>query len=124
MTMDTPPAIIECLAPRIVDGDTVACQGTGRVRLLGIDAPEMPGHCRRGRVCVPGDPITSKASLAAALTLGPIRFEQVTTDRYGRAVGIVWAGNVNTSCWQLRRGQAVYRKDWDHRGVIGRCERG
>ncbi|AGH48726.1 nuclease [Sphingomonas sp. MM-1] len=110
-------ALTGCVA---TDGDTVRC-GDQRIRLLGIDAPEMPGHCRRGRICAPGDPITSKASLAAALTLGPIRFEQVTTDRYGRAVGIVWAGNVNTSCWQLRRGQAVYRKDWDHRGVIGRC---
>lgn len=31
---------------RAVDGDTLRC-GQERVRLLGIDAPEMPGHCPR-----------------------------------------------------------------------------
>lgn len=95
-----------------VDGDTIRC-GKTRYRLLGIDAPEMPGHCRKGRVCAPGDPRTSKASLAAAMTLGPIRFQHVATDRYGRPVGIVWAGRVNLSCWQLSRKQAVHRPDYD-----------
>lgn len=33
-------------------------------RLLSIDAPEMPGHCRRGRACTPGDPYASKASVS------------------------------------------------------------
>src|SRR3546814_4753345 len=32
--------------PTVVDGDTLRCGGT-RIRLQGIDAPEMPGHCRR-----------------------------------------------------------------------------
>lgn len=27
-----------------IDGDTLRCSEIGRVRLLGIDAPEMPGH--------------------------------------------------------------------------------
>ena len=29
----------------VVDGDPLRC-GSERVRLLGIDAPELPGHCR------------------------------------------------------------------------------
>lgn len=112
-------ALTGCTA---TDGDTVRC-GDQRIRLLGIDAPEMRGHCRKGRTCAPGDPVTSKASLAAALTLGPIHFERTGGDRYGRDVGIIWAGKVNTSCWQLKRGQAIYRRDWDYRGMVGRCGR-
>lgn len=51
---------ITCTA---VDGDTLRCSEIGRVRLLGIDAPEMPGHCRKSRTCAPGDPAASKKAL-------------------------------------------------------------
>ena len=34
----------------VIDGDTIHC-GYTRVRLAGIDAPEMPGHCQPGRAC-------------------------------------------------------------------------
>jgi endonuclease YncB( thermonuclease family) len=39
----------------VTDGDTIRCNGE-RIRLLGIDTPELPGHCRKGRDCVSGDP--------------------------------------------------------------------
>jgi len=51
-----------CLSAVAVDGDTLRCADPGApklnflVRLDRIDAPEMPGHCRRGRDCAPGDP--------------------------------------------------------------------
>lgn len=48
-----------------IDGDTLRC-GAERIRLLGIDAPEMPGHCHERRNCVPGDPIASKNALRNA----------------------------------------------------------
>lgn len=44
----------------VTDGDTIRC-GAERIRLLGIDAPELPGHCRSGRACAPGDPYGSIA---------------------------------------------------------------
>ena len=56
-----------CIGPDAVDGDTIKCGARGNrfsVRLTGIDAPELAGHCRAGRVCVAGDPIRSRASLA------------------------------------------------------------
>jgi endonuclease YncB( thermonuclease family) len=49
----------------VTDGDTIRC-GDERIRLLGIDAPELPGHCRSGRNCAPGDPYASTSSLTAA----------------------------------------------------------
>lgn len=104
-----PPAIV-CEAPRALDGDTIRCANLFRsVRLAGIDAPELPGHCRRGRVCTPGDPFASKRSLAGLLRLGPVRVQVTGRDRYWRTLGILWIGRVNLNCELLRRGQAVRR---------------
>lgn len=97
---------------RVTDGDTIRC-GDERIRLLGIDAPELSGHCRRGRVCAPGDPMASKESLRNALT-GQLRIQRVSTDRYGRTIALVSGGKGDLSCWQLQRRQATYRADWDN----------
>ncbi len=95
------------------DGDSIRC-GAERIRLLAIDAPEMPGHCRQGRACAPGDPFRSKASLVAAMKLGPITVSRISRDRYGRTLAIVHAGSINLNCWQLTRRHATYRARWDN----------
>ncbi|MFN2473993.1 MAG: thermonuclease family protein [Sphingomicrobium sp.] len=68
-----------------MDGDTLRC-GSIRLRLLGIDAPELPGHCARYRQCAPGDGFESKRSLIDALRNGPVAYSVVTTERYGLVV--------------------------------------
>lgn len=103
---------------RVVDGDTLRC-GRERVRLLGIDAPEMPGHCQGNRRCVPGDPFASKDSLGRAAS-GPLVIERVGTDRYGRTLGLVRGARGDLSCWQLENRQAQYRRDWDDGGALAR----
>jgi micrococcal nuclease len=102
-----------------VDGDTIRC-GTERIRLLAIDAPEMPGHCRRGRVCALGDPYASKAALEQDLRQGPVTIERTGTDRYGRTVAIVRVNGANLSCRQIIRGYALYWKRYDLGGRIAR----
>ena len=111
--------VVDCPSAYVVDGDTLRC-GPERLRLLGIDAPEVES-CPRWRTCAPGDGQASKRSLIAALRLGPIQFQPVTVDRYGRSVAVVWAGSVNLSCWQLQRGQAVYKPKWDNGQLIARA---
>lgn len=96
---------------RIVDGDTIRC-GSERIRLLGIDAPELPGHCRPGRRCAPGDPFASTASLAEAIA-GRLRAHRVGQDRYGRTLALVSGGRGDLSCWQVSRGRALYKPNWD-----------
>lgn len=96
---------------RVVDGDSLNCGGE-RVRLLGIDAPELRGHCRRGRNCAPGDANASTVSLRAA-TVGDLTIERVGRDRYGRTLALVSGARGDLSCWQLRHGQAVYKPAWD-----------
>lgn len=97
---------------RVTDGDTIRC-GEERIRLLGIDAPELPGHCRRGRDCAPGDPVASTESLKAGMT-GALRIERVDGDRYGRTLALVAGDRGDLSCWQLRSRQARYVQRWDN----------
>jgi len=97
-----------CRGPQITDGDTFRC-GARRVRLAGIDAPEMPGHCQPGRDCVPGDPNASKANLARLAGYGPLECRQVDMDRYGRTVARCSKDGADLSCAQLEAGQAIRR---------------
>lgn len=105
------------------DGDTIRC-GAERIRLNGIDAPEMPGHCRVGRACVPGDPYASKRNLARLLSDTSPTISRLKTDRYGRTVANVSAGGIDLSCAQLRSGYAVYKARWDEgRTLAAACGR-
>ena len=63
-TSGTSDADVICDDASVTDGDTLRC-GALRIRLASIDAPEMPGHCRRGRTCVEGDPYASKAAASS-----------------------------------------------------------
>ena len=95
----------------VTDGDTIRC-GDERIRLLGIDTPELPGHCRKGRDCVVGDPYAATTSLDAALT-GKLTIDRVGEDRYGRTLARVAGAKGDLSCWQLARGHATYKPRWD-----------
>lgn len=101
--------------PIATDGDSIRC-GDERIRLLAIDTPEM-GLCQpAGRVCVQGDPIRSRESLAAALESGGGEIERVGIDRYGRTLATVTAGDTNLSCHQIHTCNAVYATKWDNGG--------
>lgn len=106
----------------VTDGDTIRCNGE-RLRLLGIDTPELPGHCRIGRNCVSGDPYASTLSLEAAM-VGSIRIQRVGEDRYGRTLAALSSDKGDLSCWQLQHGQAAYKPQWDSgKRVLRTCPR-
>lgn len=118
------PVVLAC-ALFVIDGDTLRCgppRGGERIRLLGIDAPELPGHCRRGRACAPGDPAASKRSLEGAIGK-PATIERHGRDRYGRTLANVIVNGIDLSCYQLLANAAVYRKDWDIGGRVARLAR-
>lgn len=101
------------------DGDTIRC-GQERIRLLGIDAPELPGHCRRGRTCAQGNPHASKANIARLLRRSPVTIRRFGSDRYARTLALVSAGGIDLSCSQWRAGLATYRRDWDNGRSLAR----
>ncbi len=112
-------ALVQCT---VTDGDTLRC-GAERVRLIGIDAPELPGHCRPDRDCVSGDAFASTRALERAIDGRPVRLERHGKDAYGRTLAFAFVGPVNLSCAQLRAGQAIYVRRWDVNGTVGRCLR-
>ena len=114
------PLIALAIACSAIDGDTLRC-GREHVWLIGIDAPEMPGHCRRGRVCVKGDPFKARQALAVAVRRRPLMIERLGFDRYGRTLARVTAGGVDLGCAQMRSGNAVYVRKWDRGGRAGAC---
>jgi micrococcal nuclease len=92
------------------DGDTINCGE--RIRLLGIDAAEMPGHCRPGRNCASGNPHAQKQSLEAMIS-DRLVITQIKRDHYNREVAIVInARSQNLSCEMIKAG-ATYRADYD-----------
>ena len=108
-------ALLLSVAVTVVDGDTLRIDGE-RIRLLGIDAPEIHG-CRPGRVCVPGDGQASKRSLEAMMGRR-INVQRVGQDRYGRTLAQVFVGGRNVACEQVRRGHAQYVAKWDNGGLL------
>ena len=107
--------LLACVA---VDGDTLRCAGE-RIRLLGIDAPELHG-CPSYRNCVAGDGEASKRALESAMHGQKVAIERVGLDRFGRTLGVVYAGGQNLSCVMVASGAAVYVARWDTGNRVAR----
>jgi uncharacterized membrane protein YsdA (DUF1294 family) len=99
-----------CSAPRHHDGDAIMCAGSHRSdRLYGIDAPEMPGACRPGRRCTPGDPYAARDMLARLTNGRSVVCNQVDSDVYGRRIVRCSADGEDLSCAMIASGLAVAR---------------
>lgn len=68
---------------RAVDGDTIRC-GEQRVRLLGLDAPELRGRCEAERRLA-----QAATERLAGLVEEGVRLQTTGQDRFGRALAIV-----------------------------------
>jgi micrococcal nuclease len=97
-----------CAVSWIIDGDTFICRDGRHIRLAGIDAPKLAGHCAAGRHCAPGN---AKASLHSLIALAKGR--EASCEPLGRSYDRVLAfcsvGGADLSCAQLRAGQAIRR---------------
>ena len=112
-------ALMNCPAAtvQVVDGGTIRACGE-RVRLAAIDAPELPGHCIRGRVCTPGDGWGSKANLERMIAGRAVQLQVIDVDHYARLVACVTTGAEDLSHTQVAGGFAIERyrplTDCDH----------
>ena len=93
-------ALTACVIFRVDDGDTIECEAQGRVRLIGIDAPER-------------DQAGADRSLAEAARLMPVgaevrlELDVEARDRYGRLLAYVWRDGTLINWRLVRDGLAV-----------------
>lgn len=89
-----------------MDGDTLWLEGGDKVRLAGIDAPEL-GHPEEGRA--EQYFAAEAAALLESLVAGrELRVESLGRDDYGRLLGLVRAGGVLVNEVLLEQGAAFY----------------
>ena len=90
-----------CVITIIYDGDTIGCSRLGKVRFIGMDAPEADQQPF-------GDSAT--AALAALITAGDtvqLEPDVEARDQYDRVLAYVWKGHVLLNWLLVRRGWAV-----------------
>lgn len=96
----------------VVDGDTLRVDGE-RVRLIGVDAPEIRSAAcaeerRRGE--------RAKAMLAHLVAGHVLSLQRDGTDRYGRTLAVVLADGADVNAAMISSGHAVAwtgaKHDW------------
>jgi len=107
--------------PRIVDGDTVHINEY-KIRLEGIDAPEMRQQCKKKKLKISsiigysfyknyncGE--VSKEHLETKVDKSKIKCISSTKDRYKRYLAKCFKDKINLNRWMVRNGHAVaYRR--------------
>jgi len=93
----------------VIDGDTIKLRDK-RIRLFGIDAPELSQTCTVGnQLSACGD--TARQALVGFLLGAAVRCERKDIDRYGRDVSKCFVNEFDVSSGMVRSGMAVaYRK--------------
>ena len=94
--------LVECALIHIADGDSIECAELGKVRLIGVDAPESDQEPYG---------TASSAALAAAVPLGStiqLLYGTEQRDQYGRLLAYAWTADGTMLNWTLvRQGWAV-----------------
>lgn len=92
---------VSCTVTRVVDGDTLVCEPVGRIRLLGIDTPELAQE--------PFGAMAGEALEELIPADGRVRVERDAQDRdpYDRALRYVWVNGSMVNWHMVRRGYAV-----------------
>ena len=87
---------------RVVDGDTVRL-GEERIRIIGLDAPEMRGQCRKERRLA----IRARDRLEALLATDDVEIlRSARTDKYRRTLAIIRADGVDVARVLIAEGLA------------------
>ena len=108
-----------CLVSKIVDGDTIECEPVGRIRLIGIDAPERD---QAPHGATSAEELGHWIPQGSRVTLEP---DVNRRDRYGRVLAYLWYDGEMVNWWMVREGWALaYRYEPDVRwaDLLARAE--
>jgi micrococcal nuclease len=106
-------AAVICTAPAVHDGDSIRC-GKERIRLIGIDAPELRGSPRCEQKRTGRNPSwcdyqlgdRSRDALREFLRSGTVSFERKSLDRYRRTLARVTVNGRDAGEYLISRGFA------------------
>lgn len=106
---------------RVSDGDSVRVQNQ-RVRLIGIDAPELNQNCRRD------DEEWACGRAARSALQTKIADEAITCvgerlDQYRRLLAVCYLGREDLNAWLVREGWAVSYNDYVIDEVLAKRDR-
>lgn len=90
-----------CKVSKIADGDSFECTTGLRVRMIGIDAPELSQRPYGSE---------SRRTLVSIMPIGSIirlEYDRDPTDKYGRALAYVWVGDTLVNLEVVKRGYAL-----------------
>jgi endonuclease YncB( thermonuclease family) len=94
------------LYPKVIDGDSLAI-GRERVRLAGIDAPELYQHCYdTNRASYPCG-ARAKVYLRNLIKGKPVTCQPFNPDRYGRSIAVCSVGGKDIGAELVRAGWAT-----------------
>ena len=96
--------------PRVIDGDTIHI-GDTKIRLHGIDAPEMKQTCRtsKGKEQMCG--VLAKQALERLVKGQDVTCKGDTRDRYKRLIAVCYVGQLNINEQMVADGWALaYRR--------------
>jgi micrococcal nuclease len=103
-------ALLTCTIYSVHDGDTVSADCAGsriKVRMVGIDAPELKQKYGR----------ESRQALADRVFQKKVSLKTQSQDKYGRTIAEVFMNGESINAWMVKSGHAwVYearpRRDW------------
>ena len=104
--------------PKVVDGDTIHIKSY-KIRLEGIDAPEMKQKCKKPYLQIMFFTFqkdyycgqVSKKKLVQKIGNKPVKCILLKKDRYKRYLAKCFKGSINLNRWMVRNGYAIaYRK--------------
>ena len=104
--------------PKVVDGDTIHIKSY-KIRLEGIDAPEMKQQCKKPYLQIMFFTFqkdyycgqVSKKKLIQKIGNKPVKCILLGKDRYKRYLAKCFKGTINLNRWMVRNGYAIaYRK--------------
>jgi endonuclease YncB( thermonuclease family) len=96
---------------RVVDGDTLVI-GSQRIRLAGMDAPELGQQCLRNGVSYDCGQ-SARMALISAIGTGDVTCEARRKDRYGRFVATCFSEDVDLNRLMVENGWAVASGAYD-----------
>ena len=88
----------------VIDGDTLSVKGK-RVRLQGVDAPEIDQTCATNGVSWPCG-AEAKAALGRRISGHVVECDAVESDRYGRALAKCYVADADIGSWLVYEGWA------------------